>query len=60
VAELLSGWLRDEKAKELLAQLDISVTQVGLQLGFIDTSSFSTMFRKHTGITPTAYRRSLE
>ncbi|MGZ6116121.1 MAG: AraC family transcriptional regulator [Gemmatimonadaceae bacterium] len=27
---------------------------------FSDTSSFTTTFRKHTGLTPTAYRRTLE
>ena len=51
---------RIEKAKALLAQPDRSVTQVGAQLGFGDTSSFSTAFRQHTGTTPTAYRRILE
>ena len=25
-----------------------------------ETSSFTTTFRKHTGLTPTAYRRTLE
>jgi methylphosphotriester-DNA--protein-cysteine methyltransferase len=28
--------------------------------GFSETSSFTTTFRKHAGLTPTAYRRSLE
>lgn len=51
---------RMEKAKELLAQQDISVAQIGIQLGFSDTSSFSTTIHKHTGTTPTVYRRSLE
>jgi AraC family transcriptional regulator len=51
---------RIDKAKELLAQPDMSVTQIGVQLGFSETSSFSTAFHKHTGSTPTAFRRSLE
>ena len=50
---------RIERAKELLAG-DGTVTQVGLALGFAETSSFTTAFRKHTGVTPTAYRRGLE
>jgi AraC family transcriptional regulator len=50
---------RIERAKELLAG-DGTVTEVGLALGFIETSSFTTAFRKHTGVTPTAYRRGLE
>jgi AraC family transcriptional regulator len=37
-----------------------SITQVGLAVGFGETSSFTTAFRKHTGVTPTAYRRGLD
>jgi AraC family transcriptional regulator len=51
--------LRMEHAKTLLANPDISVTQVGVNLGFSETSSFTTTFRKHIGLTPTAYRRGL-
>ena len=52
--------LRMEQAKSLLADPAMSVTQIGLKLGFSETSSFTTTFRKHAGLTPTAYRRSLE
>jgi AraC family transcriptional regulator len=48
-----------ERAKSLLADPAMSVTQVGFNLGFSETSSFTTTFRKHTGLTPTAYRQSL-
>jgi AraC family transcriptional regulator len=51
--------LRMERAKSLLADPAMSVTQVGFNLGFSETSSFTTTFRKHTGLTPTAYRQSL-
>jgi AraC family transcriptional regulator len=51
--------LRVERAKALLADPALSVTQVGFNLGFSETSSFTTTFRKHTGLTPTAYRRGL-
>ena len=51
--------LRVEQAKALLANPAMSVTQVGFNLGFSETSSFTTTFRKHTGLTPTAYRRGL-
>ena len=51
--------LRVERAKSLLADPAMSVTQVGFNLGFSETSSFTTTFRKHTGLTPTAYRRGL-
>jgi len=35
------------------------VTQIGLAVGFSETSSFTAAFRKVTGLTPTAYHRSL-
>ena len=50
---------RIERAKTLLAG-DASITQVGLAVGFGETSSFTTAFRKHTGVTPTMYRRGRE
>ena len=49
---------RIERAKDLLAG-DRTVTQVGLAVGFAETSSFTTAFRKHTGVTPTVFRRGL-
>jgi AraC family transcriptional regulator len=51
---------RIDKAKDLLARPNLSVTEIGAQLGFSETSSFSTAFLRHTGTTPTAYRRSIE
>lgn len=50
---------RIEKAKNLLATPALPVTQIGLDLGFGEASSFTTAFRKHAGLTPTEYRRSL-
>jgi AraC family transcriptional regulator len=52
--------LRMEQAKSLLADPALSVTQIGFRLGFSNTSSFTTTFHKSAGLTPTAYRRSLE
>jgi AraC family transcriptional regulator len=49
---------RMELAKTLLAQR-ASVTEVGLVLGYSETSAFTAAFHKTTGITPTAYRRSI-
>jgi AraC family transcriptional regulator len=43
-----------------LGKLDLSVTDIGLTVGFSETSSFSTAFRKATGLSPTDYRRSFE
>jgi AraC family transcriptional regulator len=50
---------RVERAKSLLADASMSVTEVGLSLGFSETSSFTATFRKTTGLTPMAYRRDL-
>ena len=50
---------RIERAKSLLAA-DTSITQVGLAVGFGETSSFTTAFRRHTGVTPTVFRRGLD
>jgi AraC family transcriptional regulator len=50
---------RVEYAKGLLAIPAASVTEIGLTVGFGETSSFTSAFRKTTGLTPTAYRRNL-
>jgi len=49
---------RIERAKTLLAAHAASVTDIGLTVGYGETSAFSTAFRRVTGLTPTAYRRS--
>ena len=51
---------RIERAKSLLTRMDLSVTDIGLSVGFSETSSFSTAFRKAAGLSPTDYRRSFE
>jgi AraC family transcriptional regulator len=50
---------RIEHAKTLLAKPAPSVTDIGLTVGYSETSSFTAAFHKTTGITPTAYRRTL-
>jgi AraC family transcriptional regulator len=50
---------RIELAKTLLAKPSFSVTDIGITVGFSETSSFTAAFRKATGLTPTAYHRSL-
>ena len=54
------GIRRIERAKAMLASPNYSVTEIGMRLGFSETSSFSTAFRKATGLTPTAYHRTLD
>jgi AraC family transcriptional regulator len=50
---------RIERAKSLLAKPACSVTEIGLMVGFSETSSFTAAFRRMTGSTPTTYRRSV-
>jgi AraC family transcriptional regulator len=50
---------RIEQAKVLLTKPAPSVTKVGLSVGFSQTSSFITTFRRATGMTPSAYHRCL-
>jgi AraC family transcriptional regulator len=50
---------RIERAKALLAGAAASVTEIGIQVGFSETSSFTAAFRKATGLTPTSFQRSL-
>jgi AraC family transcriptional regulator len=53
------GLRRIERAKLLLADTGLTVTEIALMLGFSETSSFTTAFRRTTGLAPTDYRRSL-
>ena len=48
---------RMHHAKSLLQEPALSVTQIGAQIGFRETSSFTRAFRKFTGLTPSEYRR---
>jgi AraC-like DNA-binding protein len=48
---------RVERAKVLLAGR--SVTEVALAVGYAETSSFSSGFRRATGMSPTEFRRGL-
>src|SRR5712675_339307 len=51
---------RMDRARSLLQRPALSVTQIGAQIGFRETSSFTRAFRRFTGITPTEYRRHWE
>lgn len=54
-------WLisqRVERAKSMLLHTDLPVGEIGLSCGFSDQSHFSRVYRNHTGLTPTAWRRT--
>lgn len=48
--------LRIEAARQLLEQSRLPVDGITQQVGYEDVSSFSRLFRKHTGLAPGAYR----
>lgn len=50
---------RLEIAKQLLANTNLSVTEVCLAVGFSSLGSFSTLFRRHIGRSPADYRAHL-
>jgi AraC family transcriptional regulator len=51
---------RIDRARILLQKQALSVTEIGIQIGFRETSSFTRAFRKVTGLTPTEFRRHQE
>lgn len=48
--------LRLENAKRLLAQTNLAIAEIAYRVGFASQSHFTTLFRKHVGTTPKAYR----
>jgi AraC family transcriptional regulator len=51
---------RIERAKQLLANRELSVTAIALKVGFSETSTFTAAFHRLTGQTPSSYRRGLD
>ena len=47
---------RIERAEELLRSADLSVTEICTLVGFSSLGTFSTRFKKQTGLTPSEYR----
>lgn len=58
IAYLLS--YRLDVAKHLLETTDDSVTQIAVKVGIDNISYFNRVFKKHCGVTPTAYRLKKE
>ncbi len=51
--------LRIDRAAAQLAGSDRSLAEIALGAGFADQSHFSNVFRRQTGMSPSAYRRSV-
>ena len=55
-------WLSGERiarAQEMMECQDHSVTDIAYAVGFRDLRTFQRSFKRHTGVTPRAYKRSV-
>jgi len=52
-------WLRIAQAARRLAETDAPLAEIALEAGFADQSHFSNMFRRETGVPPSAFRRAV-
>ncbi len=50
---------RIANARELLSTANLSVGEVAWQVGLHDTSYFTSLFKRHLGLTPAQYRRNV-
>ena len=50
---------RLQAAARLLGTSDVPAQEIGASVGYSDPAHFSKAFKKHDGISPRAYRRSL-
>ena len=46
------------EAKTLLRHTDISIAEIGTRCGFPDAGYFSTVFKRHEGMSPAEYRKN--
>lgn len=49
--------IRIEKAKELLVDTDMKISEVAKSVGFTNDSSFIRVFKKHTNTTPGSFKK---
>lgn len=49
--------LRMSRARHLLLETDLSIIDIGLDVGYSSPSHFSQVFRREVGVTPSAYRQ---
>jgi AraC-like DNA-binding protein len=56
----ISTWIADKtiaEAKSMLKNSSLPVKQIAYQLGFSESTHFSNYFKKHTNLTPNAFRK---
>jgi len=49
--------IRMEEAKHILQTRSLSIREIAQEVGYSDETYFSKVFKKHTGFTPSEYRR---
>jgi len=49
---------RIKKAKQLLTETSMTVSEIGKETGYPDSNYFTKVFRRKTGVTPSDYRRT--
>jgi AraC-like DNA-binding protein len=49
-----------ERAKELLATTNLTLTEIAYRLNYSSVAHLSGQFKKNTGLTPTGFQRILE
>ena len=52
--------LRINHARQLMGQTELTMREIADMVGYEDQLYFSRIFKKRTGFTPSAYRRSLQ
>jgi AraC family transcriptional regulator len=50
---------RIERAKRLLAETELPISEIALRTGFSSQSHFTTSFRRLAGVTPSSFRRGM-
>lgn len=50
---------RLREAKRLIQQNELPISEVAIRSGFSDAAYFSTVFKKHEGLTPLEYRKRM-
>ncbi|MGO4106918.1 AraC family transcriptional regulator [Paenibacillus sp. YAF4_2] len=50
--------LRIEKAKQLLMESKMTITQIATEVGYFNVQSFNRFFRKYEGMPPSSYKTS--
>jgi AraC family transcriptional regulator len=51
--------LRGKRAQSLLAETDLSISEVSTRVGYSSSSHFSKAFRQATGLTPREFRKAI-